>query len=73
VQVALSGDGKPGERLAAFDVVRIDVLQDAAESGRVRLRVRNVRGERGHQGPFAGFRVACFQIIKKLAHRGNGL
>src|SRR6185369_5336747 len=29
VEIALSGDRKPGERFAALDLVRLDVLQDA--------------------------------------------
>ena len=66
VKIALSGDGKPRERLAAVDVVGFDVLQDAGKAGRVGLRVRDVRWKRRHERAFACLGISGLQLVVML-------
>ena len=71
-QLVLAQNGKPGERGSAVDSARIDVAQTFREGRRVRLRVRDLRGERAHELGLSPRRLACFERVEEFGGVAHG-
>ena len=68
-ELALARHRQLGQRLAIGHRVRLDILQQSGEIGRVTLGVRHLLRQRRHQRQLARFGVAGFECVVDSEHR----
>ena len=67
-QIALAGDGQPGERAAAGDLAGIHAPQYFRHGNRAFLRMGNLPRKSRHQYRLARRRLTRFERVKKRIH-----